>query len=132
VKQKDCFQIRLRLHFSWSKFSERIGAGQDRAQNQKSVGKFFSFGTEISSKFQGGSGAVKIKIQHLGPKGKPSVSYRVKFSSKKVRISFNKRNIVRNLSFSSLEASPPKADRSKLARIFQAFLNSKESVRSEI
>lgn len=44
----------------------------------------------------------------------------------------SKLNIARNLRFSSLEASALRASAFQKARIFQAFLNSKRSVRSEI
>jgi len=66
------------------------------------------------------------------PKGGRAQNSQSGFSSKKVRISFNKHNIMRKSCFWSFEASPPEADRLKFARVFQAFLNSKCRVRSEI
>jgi len=48
------------------------------AQNQKSVGKFFSFGTQISSKFAGGSGAEPKQKLFLKILFKKSSSFSIK------------------------------------------------------
>jgi hypothetical protein len=47
---------------NWKNFPFKFKRKNRARKNQKSVGKFFCFGTQTSSKFAGGSGAPKSSL----------------------------------------------------------------------